>query len=119
MFIIFRPVVIPLLSDYVVSTGFVSSRDFLIGLVTTLRYGANAQAVIQAFPGPNFVKRWKHSADFIELCSLSRSFVESVESSPWSLRWTCRNIFPWSNYPKWTPPYLDQNADKTTTKFVT
>lgn len=28
-----RPVVIPLLSDYVVSTGFVSSRDFLIGLV--------------------------------------------------------------------------------------
>jgi hypothetical protein len=28
-----RPVVIPLLSDYVVGAGFVSSRDFLIGLV--------------------------------------------------------------------------------------
>jgi len=35
--------VIPLLSDYVVKAGFVSSRDFLIGL-----------AIIQAFPGPNF-----------------------------------------------------------------
>lgn len=34
---------IPLLADYVVSEGFVSARDFLIGL-----------AVIQAFPGPNF-----------------------------------------------------------------
>ena len=30
---IYRPVVIPLLSDYVVQAGFVSSRDFLIGLV--------------------------------------------------------------------------------------
>lgn len=37
------PVVIPLLRDYVVDPGWVSSRDFLIGL-----------AVIQALPGPNF-----------------------------------------------------------------
>lgn len=37
------PVVIPLLREYVVQPGWVSSRDFFIGL-----------AVIQAFPGPNF-----------------------------------------------------------------
>lgn len=37
------PVVIPLLREYVVAPGWVSSRDFLIGL-----------AIIQAFPGPNF-----------------------------------------------------------------
>ena len=37
------PVVIPLLREYVVQPGWVSSRDFFIGL-----------AIIQAFPGPNF-----------------------------------------------------------------
>ena len=37
------PVVIPLLREYVVGPGWVSSRDFLLGL-----------AIIQAFPGPNF-----------------------------------------------------------------
>lgn len=37
------PVVIPMLRSYVVDPGWVSSRDFLIGL-----------AIIQAFPGPNF-----------------------------------------------------------------
>lgn len=37
------PVVIPLMRSYVVDPGWVSSRDFLIGL-----------AIIQAFPGPNF-----------------------------------------------------------------
>jgi chromate transport protein ChrA len=37
------PVVIPLLRSYVVDPGWVSSRDFLIGL-----------AIIQALPGPNF-----------------------------------------------------------------
>ncbi len=37
------PVVIPLLREYIVSYGWVSPRDFLLGL-----------AVIQAFPGPNF-----------------------------------------------------------------
>ncbi|PWW76196.1 hypothetical protein C7212DRAFT_363442, partial [Tuber magnatum] len=37
------PVVIPLLHEYVVEPGWVSSRDFLLGL-----------AIIQAFPGPNF-----------------------------------------------------------------
>jgi chromate transport protein ChrA len=37
------PVVIPLLREYVVVEGWVSSRDFLIGL-----------ALIQGFPGPNF-----------------------------------------------------------------
>jgi chromate transport protein ChrA len=37
------PVVIPLMRSYVVDPGWVSSRDFLIGL-----------AIIQAMPGPNF-----------------------------------------------------------------
>lgn len=37
------PVVIPLLREYVVQPGWVSSRDFLLGL-----------AIIQAMPGPNF-----------------------------------------------------------------
>lgn len=37
------PVVIPLLREFVVTPGWVSPRDFLIGL-----------AIIQAFPGPNF-----------------------------------------------------------------
>ncbi|KAJ5110276.1 chromate transporter-domain-containing protein [Penicillium argentinense] len=37
------PVVIPLLRSYVVAPGWISGRDFLIGL-----------AIIQAFPGPNF-----------------------------------------------------------------
>lgn len=37
------PVVIPLLREYVVAEGWVSPRDFLLGL-----------AIIQAFPGPNF-----------------------------------------------------------------
>ena len=37
------PVVIPLLREYVVQPGWVSPRDFLIGL-----------AISQAFPGPNF-----------------------------------------------------------------
>ncbi|KAI9674087.1 MAG: hypothetical protein M1817_001905 [Caeruleum heppii] len=37
------PVVIPLLREYIVSEGWVSARDFLLGL-----------ALIQSFPGPNF-----------------------------------------------------------------
>lgn len=37
------PVVVPLLREYVVEPGWVTPRDFLIGL-----------AIIQAFPGPNF-----------------------------------------------------------------
>lgn len=37
------PVVIPLLREYIVTQGWVSPRDFLLGL-----------AIIQAFPGPNF-----------------------------------------------------------------
>ncbi|KAL8706576.1 MAG: hypothetical protein Q9201_000389 [Fulgogasparrea decipioides] len=37
------PVVIPLLREYIVAEGWVSTRDFLLGL-----------ALIQAFPGPNF-----------------------------------------------------------------
>lgn len=46
------PVVIPLLREYVVEDGWVSSRDFLIGL-----------DIIQAFPGPNFNCEWSSSAD--------------------------------------------------------
>lgn len=38
------PVVIPLLHEYIVAEGWVSPRDFLIGL-----------ALIQSFPGPNFI----------------------------------------------------------------
>lgn len=50
---------IPLLSDYVVGAGFVSSRDFLIGLVQRIiSLSKNVQAIIQAFPGPNFVQRF-------------------------------------------------------------
>ncbi|KAK6384404.1 hypothetical protein LTS17_001967 [Exophiala oligosperma] len=37
------PVVIPLLRQYIVTEGWVSPRDFLLGL-----------AIVQAFPGPNF-----------------------------------------------------------------
>ncbi|KAJ9602057.1 hypothetical protein H2200_013417 [Cladophialophora chaetospira] len=37
------PVVIPLLRQYIVAEGWVSARDFLLGL-----------AIIQSFPGPNF-----------------------------------------------------------------
>lgn len=37
------PVVIPLLREYIVAEGWVSSRDFLLGL-----------ALVQSFPGPNF-----------------------------------------------------------------
>ena len=37
------PVVVPLLREYTVAPGWVSSRDFLLGL-----------AITQAFPGPNF-----------------------------------------------------------------
>lgn len=37
------PVVIPLLREYIVAPGWVSPRDFLLGL-----------AIMQAFPGPNF-----------------------------------------------------------------
>jgi len=37
------PVVIPLLREYIVAPGWVSARNFLLGL-----------AIIQAFPGPNF-----------------------------------------------------------------
>lgn len=47
------PVVIPLLREYVVAEGWVSSRDFLIGL-----------ALIQGFPGPNF--------NFAVVCSPSQ-----------------------------------------------
>lgn len=37
------PVIIPLLREYIVTQGWVSPRDFLLGL-----------AIIQAFPGPNY-----------------------------------------------------------------
>ncbi|CAI7588040.1 hypothetical protein N7533_008650 [Penicillium manginii] len=51
------PVVIPLLRSYVVDPGWVSNRDFLIGL-----------AIIQAFPGPNF-----NFAVFLGALALQRS----------------------------------------------
>lgn len=56
------PVVIPLLRSYVVDPGWVSSRDFLIGL-----------AIIQAFPGPNF-----NFAVFLGALALQRSKFPTV-----------------------------------------
>ncbi|KAJ5170992.1 uncharacterized protein N7500_003775 [Penicillium coprophilum] len=56
------PVVIPLLRSYVVDPGWVSSRDFLIGL-----------AIIQAFPGPNF-----NFAVFLGALTLQRSRFPTI-----------------------------------------
>ncbi|KAL4783888.1 putative chromate ion transporter [Aspergillus varians] len=56
------PVVIPLLRSYVVDPGWVSGRDFLIGL-----------ALIQAFPGPNF-----NFAVFLGSLAISRSQFASI-----------------------------------------
>jgi len=56
------PVVIPLLRSYVVDPGWVSSRDFLIGL-----------AIIQAFPGPNF-----NFAVYLGALALQRSQFPTV-----------------------------------------
>lgn len=59
------PVVIPLLREYVVTPGWVSPRDFLIGL-----------AMIQAFPGPNF-----NFAVYLGALSLARAGSHRVEFS--------------------------------------
>ncbi|KAL2819867.1 chromate transporter-domain-containing protein [Aspergillus cavernicola] len=56
------PVVIPLLRSYVVDPGWVSGRDFLIGL-----------ALIQAFPGPNF-----NFAVFLGSLAMSSSQFPSI-----------------------------------------
>lgn len=56
------PVVIPLLRSYVVGPGWVSSRDFLLGL-----------AIIQAFPGPNF-----NFAVYLSALTLQRSQFPTV-----------------------------------------
>lgn len=56
------PVVIPLLRSYVVDPGWVSPRNFLIGL-----------AIIQAFPGPNF-----NFAVFLGALTLSSTFASSL-----------------------------------------
>ncbi|KAL3444343.1 chromate transporter-domain-containing protein [Aspergillus insuetus] len=56
------PVVIPLLRSYVVDPGWVSGRDFLIGL-----------ALIQAFPGPNF-----NFAVFLGALAISNSQIPSI-----------------------------------------
>jgi chromate transport protein ChrA len=56
------PVVIPLLSSYVVDPGWVSGRDFLIGL-----------ALIQAFPGPNF-----NFAVFLGALAIGNSEIHSL-----------------------------------------
>ncbi|KAL4908471.1 chromate transporter-domain-containing protein [Aspergillus multicolor] len=60
------PVVIPLLRSYVVDPGWVSSRDFLIGL-----------ALIQSFPGPNF-----NFAVFLGALTLSNSDSSTSNSNP-------------------------------------
>ena len=56
------PVVIPLLRSYVVDPGWVSPRDFLLGL-----------AIIQAFPGPNF-----NFAVYLGTLAIQRSRFPSV-----------------------------------------
>lgn len=57
------PVVIPLLREYIVAEGWVSPRDFLIGL-----------AITQAFPGPNF-----NFAVFLGSLAATNSGHSSVE----------------------------------------
>ncbi|KAL4867843.1 hypothetical protein BDV12DRAFT_209558 [Aspergillus spectabilis] len=59
------PVVIPLLRSYVVDPGWVSGRDFLIGL-----------ALIQAFPGPNF-----YIAVFLGSLAVANSQIESISGA--------------------------------------
>ncbi|KAL4952494.1 chromate transporter-domain-containing protein [Aspergillus filifer] len=59
------PVVIPLLRSYVVDPGWVSSRDFLIGL-----------AIIQSFPGPNF-----NFAVFLGALAIQHANSNSQQSS--------------------------------------
>ncbi|KAF8468956.1 chromate transporter-domain-containing protein [Kalaharituber pfeilii] len=59
------PVVIPLLRSYVVDPGWVSPRDFLLGL-----------ALIQAFPGPNF-----NFAVFLGALALSSTSYASPTAS--------------------------------------
>ncbi|KAF8419951.1 chromate transporter-domain-containing protein [Tirmania nivea] len=59
------PVVIPLLRSYVVDPGWVSARDFLLGL-----------AIIQAFPGPNF-----NFAVFLGALALSHTSYASPAAS--------------------------------------
>ncbi|KAI5780336.1 chromate transporter-domain-containing protein [Peziza echinospora] len=59
------PVVIPLLRSYVVDPGWVSPRDFLLGL-----------AIIQAFPGPNF-----NFAVFLGALALSSTSYASPAAS--------------------------------------
>jgi len=61
------PVVIPLLREYVVQPGFVSPRDFLIGL-----------AIIQAFPGPNFNFAVYLGALTLAPTSTASSFVGAI-----------------------------------------
>lgn len=56
------PVVIPLLREYIVAEGWVSPRDFLLGL-----------AIIQAFPGPNF-----NFAVYLGALSTANSSLPSV-----------------------------------------
>jgi len=56
------PVVIPLLREYIVAEGWVSPRDFLIGL-----------AIAQAFPGPNF-----NFAVFLGSLTAANSGISSI-----------------------------------------
>jgi chromate transport protein ChrA len=59
------PVVIPLLRDYVVEPGWVSPRDFLLGL-----------AIIQAMPGPNF-----NFAVYLGAMTVARSTSPSIPTA--------------------------------------
>ena len=59
------PVVIPLLREYVVAEGWVSPRDFLIGL-----------AIAQSFPGPNF-----NFAVFLGSLTASNSGLPSISGA--------------------------------------
>jgi chromate transport protein ChrA len=56
------PVVVPLLREYIVSPGWVSSRDFLIGL-----------AITQSFPGPNF-----NIAVYLAILALRNSSIPPI-----------------------------------------
>ncbi|KAK8029917.1 chromate transporter [Apiospora rasikravindrae] len=80
------PVVIPLLREYVVAEGWVSPRDFLVGL-----------AVAQAFPGPNF-----NFAVFLgSLAAINQARLSSPVPPPrfWvsSCRGSCSCMGPWGS----------------------
>jgi hypothetical protein len=85
---------IPLLSDYVVEAGFVSSRDFLIGLVN-MTYPPPSNAIrlsskLSLDPTSYFALRYVLISP--ELCCIFGSISQSVKSHSWRHTWIHRYI---------------------------